>query len=136
VATRTFDATVRHRFTARAIETRWLLRRTGARGPLTAAVTFPSWRGSVVAVDRDGQRQALSERAGLALARVRWFEVQSAGAAYRIDRLRYPAGATARISRPAPQSSNPQPGETLTIRIASGLRWARASLAARIVVDG
>ena len=131
---RGFDATVRHRFTQRAIETRWLLRRTGATGPLSAEVSFPSAGGraaSVTAIDRDGARHPVST--GMRLDRIRWLEVQSAAAAYRIDRFRAPAGATARLVRPAPQASNPAPGPSLTIRVADGKGWAKASLAARIV---
>jgi hypothetical protein len=132
-----FGAAVRHRFTARAIETRWLLRRTRATGPHTAEVGFPSWGAgaSVTAIARDGTRRQMQAHP-IRLARVRAFEVRSAAAAYRIDRLRAPAGATARIARPAPQASNPQPGPSLAIRIVDSARPSAAALAARIVLAG
>ena len=131
------DAAVRHRFTPRAIESRWLLRRRGARGPLVAVVCFPSWGGSsasVVATDREGRRRTLALGSSLPLAGLRSLEVRSTGAAYRIDRLRAPAGATLRLVRPPRQSSNPGAGPTVVMRVASGAGWTRASTAARIVV--
>ncbi len=133
-----FTATVHHRFTARAIETQWLLRRTGATGRHTADVGFPSWGGpgaSVVAIGRDGRPRELGETP-MPLARIRALEVHSAGAAYRISGLHAAAGATARLVWPAPQSSEPSPGPTVTIRIAQDPRASRAALRARIAPMG
>jgi hypothetical protein len=128
---------VQHRFTPRAIESRWVLRRRGARGPLAASVGFPSWGGgaaSVVATDRAGRRRLLAPGPPVPLAGLRSLEVRSAGAGYRIDRLRAPAGATLRLVRPARQAANPGSGPTVVVRVASGSGWLRTSMHARVVV--
>jgi hypothetical protein len=130
---RGFAATVAHRFTRDYVRTRWVLRRTGATGPHTADVLFPSWGGrtaAVIAVLRDGRRVPVGHRA-LRLRDVRAFGIRSAHGGYRVSALQAPQGASARIVRPGRQSSNPDPGPSLAIRIGSGaLRAAR--LAARI----
>ena len=131
---RGFAATVAHRFTRDYIRTRWMLRHTGARGPHTADVLFPSWggdRAAVTAVLRTGERVAVGGR-GLAMRSVRGFEIRSAHGGYRVLGLRAPRGATARIVRPARQSSNPLPGPSLSIRIGSGAALRLARFAARI----
>jgi hypothetical protein len=131
---RGFSATVAHRFTRDYIGTRWMLRRTGATGAHTADVLFPSWggdRAAVTAVLRTGERVAVGGR-GLAMRSVRGFEIRSAHGGYRVLGLRAPRGATARIVRPARQSSNPLPGPSLSIRIGSGAALRLARFAARI----
>ena len=131
---RGFAATVAHRFTRDYIQTRWLLRRTGAAGGHTADVRFPSWggaRAAVTAVLRSGERVALGGRR-LALRSIRRFEIRSARGGYRVAALRSPHGASARIVQPARQSSNPLPGPSLAIRISEGSLRRLASLTARI----
>ena len=128
-----FAATVAHRFTRRWIQTRWLLRRTGADGPHTADVRFPSWgglRAAVTVVRRDGARVALG-RSPVRLADVRSFEVRSARGGYRVAPLRPDGRAIASLVSVRAQSSNPRPGPSLSIRIAQGA-FRRAVLNARI----
>jgi hypothetical protein len=129
---RGFAATVAHRFTRDYVRTRWVLRRTGATGPHTADVLFPSWGGraaAVTAVLRSGRRVAVGGRA-LRLRDVRDFEIRSAHGGYRVS-AQAPRGASARTVRPARQSSNPDPGPSLAIRIGFGAVRA-ARLSARI----
>jgi hypothetical protein len=118
-----YAATVAHRFTRDYVRTRWLLRRTGARGSHTADVLFPSWggrRAAVTAVLRDGRRVVVGGGRSLALRAVHGFEIRSAHGGYRVSPVRAPRGASARIVHPAPKSSNPLPGPSLAIRIGSG----------------
>jgi hypothetical protein len=129
-----FAATVAHRFTRDYIRTRWLLRRSGAGGPHTADVLFPSWggtRASVVAVLRSGDRVRVGVRP-LALSSVLRFEIRSARGGYRVTTSHAPRGASARAAQPPRQSSNPLPGPSLDIRIAAGSTFRLAQLAARI----
>jgi hypothetical protein len=131
---RGFAATVAHRFTRDYVRTRWVLRRTGAQRAHTADVLFPSWggrRAAVTAILRSGRRVAVGDE-GLPLRDVRGFEIRSAHGGYRVSAVRAPRGASARIVRPARQSSNPLPGPSLAIRIGSGTALRLARLAARI----
>ena len=68
----------------------------------------------------------------LALKAVRRFEVRSAHGGYRVAPLRAPRDASARVVQPGRQSSNPQPGPSLAIRIGSGAALRLAELSARI----
>jgi len=109
-----------YRFTERAIDATWTVRRAGG---LRAGATFPSWgRGaSVVARLRDGSRRRVSGRP-LALSRVAAFEVRSASSGYLLVPRSAPRGATVRTVRPARQASAPAPGPSL--RITFGRRLA------------
>jgi hypothetical protein len=133
VSTPALLARTTHRFRAAAIETTWSLRyRRGAVGRYRADVLFPSWgRGArVVAVARDGRRLQIG-RSPVRLARVAAFCVESARSGYAI----VPSGsarATARLLRPAPQSSAPRPGPTLAVRIADGSTFAPVRLTVRL----
>jgi hypothetical protein len=125
-----------YRFTPNWIEGRWSMRRAGARGPLRVEALFPSTGASarVVAVLHDGSRVAVGGH-GLALAGIDHFEVRSTHGGYLVRPLGRPAGARVRTTRPAAQSSAPNPGPTLAIRIA-GASVTRASFAARITLMG
>lgn len=133
VASATARVTSAHRFTARAIETRWTITRTGG-GPLSADVTFPSWgrRARVIAVLRDGSRRRVTGRP-LALPDVVSFEVIGRGSGYAVVPLARPAGAVARTVRPHAQSSAPAPGPSLSIGLARGSRFHRVRLAVRMI---
>ena len=135
VGGRGFTATVGHRFTRMYIETRWLLRRTGADRPYTADVRFPSWGGArtaITVVRRDGSRAVLGRRR-VALDDVHAFEVRSANGGYRVVPLVAPRDATASTVDVDAQSSNPLPGPSLAVRVGHGTRRARTALSARIV---
>ncbi len=123
-------ARTRHRFTPRAIETRWTLR--GATGH-SARVLFPSWGpgANVIAVRSDGSRLVVGGRR-LPLRGVRSFCVRSARSGYTIVPLRLPAGATARVLLPRRQSSNPRPGPTLAVEVLRRGDAGRVSMSVRL----
>jgi hypothetical protein len=121
---------VRHRFTARFLDTRWSVR--GASGH-SAEVLFPSWgrRATVLAVRRDG-RTSVVHRRRIPLRAIDHFLVRSARSGYVITPLRRPRGASVRTRRPARQSSDPHPGPTLAVSILHGA--SHATFAVRIRV--
>jgi hypothetical protein len=123
-----------HRFTPRAIETRWTVTRTAGARPLSADVTFPSWgrHAHVIAVLRNGSRRALTGRP-LALRDVVSFEVTGRRSGYVVVPMSRPAGAVARAARVAAQSSAPTPGPTLSITLERGTRFHRVRFAVRII---
>ena len=123
-------ATTEYRFTPRWIEARWTLR---SAMDVNAVTTFPSWgsRAHVVATLRDGGTVALG--AGTRpLASVRSLHIVSEHSGYHVLPLTRPAGAFIRLVTPAPQPSDPHPGPTVEIVLATG---RTASFAARIVTD-
>jgi hypothetical protein len=123
-----------YRFTATAIEGRWSVRRHGARGALRAEALFPSTGSSarIVAVLRDGGRVEVGG-AGLALAEIDHLEVRSSRSGYVVRPLTRPPGGWVRAVRPAAQSSAPNPGPTLAVRIGP-TGFSRAAFSARITV--
>ena len=127
-------ARVSHRFTSRAVETAWRLRRSTGRATYTVRVLFPSTGAGagVEAVLRSGRRVTVGTRP-LALARVSVFLVRSERSGYVVRPLRRPAGATAAAVPVPRQSSAPRPGRSLVIRVARG-RIAGAAFAARMTV--
>ena len=133
VASASARVTSAHRFSPRAIETRWTITRTGG-GPLTADVSFPSWgrRARVVAVLRDRSRRRMSGRP-VALDEVASFEIAGRGSGYVVVPLSRPRGAVARQVRPAAQSSAPAPGPSLSIGLARGARFDRVGFSVRMI---
>ena len=95
--------------------------------------TFPSWgsRAHVVATLRDGGTVTLGAGA-LSLASIRSLHIVSEHSGYQVLPLARPAGALIRLVRPAPQPSDPHPGPTVEIVLATG---RTASFAARIITD-
>jgi hypothetical protein len=125
--------TTRHRFTARAIEETWTVRRRSGRRRYSVAVQFPSWgpQASVEAELHDGTVVPVGR---VRLAAVRRFRVRSAGGGYRVTPLGADRG-TARAIPVAPQRSAPSPGPTLQITVRHAARFRRAVLRARITPD-
>jgi hypothetical protein len=123
-----------HRFTARTIETRWTITRTGGSGPLSADVTFPSWgrRAQVFARLRNGARRRVGARP-LALRGVASFEVAGRDSGYAIVPLTSPPGAVARTVWPGVQSSAPAPGPSLSVGLVRGRRFKRVCFAVRMI---
>jgi hypothetical protein len=115
----------RHHFRRDWIESEWtIFPRAGGRRQ-TARVLFPSWgaHATVTAVLADGRRVRMHS-GQLALAGVRWFDVQGKDTGYVVvPRGRVPGKA--RLLHPAPQSSAPDPGPTLALEV---LRRQRARL--------
>jgi len=108
-------ARTRHRFTARYVETRWTVRGAGRRDAID--VLFPSWgrRARIVAVHEDGSRTSVRRRR-VPLADVAYLHVRSARAGYVVVPLRR-AGVVARALRTRRQTSAPDPGPTLALRL-------------------
>ncbi|HEY6887387.1 MAG TPA: hypothetical protein VI300_06390 [Solirubrobacter sp.] len=123
-------ATTDYRFTPGFIEARWTL-----RAPLNVAplATFPSWGSGahVIATLRDGRTITLGKGTH-PLAGIRWLHVVSEHSGYRVLPLVNPAGASVRLTTPAPQPADPHPGPTLEIALATA---RTASFAARIITD-
>ncbi|HKE81027.1 MAG TPA: hypothetical protein VKB54_17040 [Solirubrobacteraceae bacterium] len=116
--------TSRYRFTATAIEARWAV-----AGPASRAdALFPSWGpgAHVTAHLRGGAKQRLG-RAPIALSRIAYLEVQSAGSGYRVTPLTRARGAAVRLVATKPQPSAPAPGPTAAVSLGHS-----ASFAARI----
>ena len=128
-----FRARTSHRFTAAFVETRWSLRRGRSRAPVSVDAMFPSWGAGaqVEAVFADGSRVAVGPDP-IPLAGLARFELRSAASGYSVVPLRLPAGATARVERPVPQSSAPDPGPTLMIGVAQAAGDGRTTISARI----
>jgi hypothetical protein len=123
-------ATVAYRFTPTWIAARWSF---GARDALDPSVSFPSWGAGarLVATLTDGRALKLTSTP-VALARVRSLRIVSERSGYTITQLHAPAGATLRVVRVAPQTSEPRPGRSLEIALP---RARRGSLAVRIAVS-
>ena len=133
--TRRLRVTTSHRFSASAIETRWRVARLRGTARLRADALLPSWGrdARIVAVRRDGSRVSLRAQP-VTLGSVARFEVISERSGYVAIPLSRPAGAVARLLAPSRQSSNPDPGPTIAVEIASGARWRNSAFAVRIVV--
>jgi hypothetical protein len=104
-----------HRFTPSFVETRWSVRGVGGR---IVDVLFPSWgrrSAQVWAIGRDGHRTLLGGQP-VRPGRIGYLHVRSAGSGYVV----VPAGGrfTAGLTRPARQDSAPNPGPTLSVRLA------------------
>jgi hypothetical protein len=122
--------TTRHRFTARAIEETWTVRRRAGRRRYSVGVLFPSW-GPQASIEAELRNGAVVPLGRVRLAAVRHFHVRSAGGGYRVT----PLGADRGIARAlpvAPQRSAPMPGPTLRITVRQASRFRRAELRARI----
>jgi hypothetical protein len=130
VRARGLRATTAYRFTPGWIEARWTLRAPSA---VDATITFPSWgRGAhAIATLRDGRTARLSHTCR-PLAGIRSIHVVSARSGYTVTPLSEPAGADVQLIAARPQSSDPNPGPTLQVRVA-GTR--RVAFTARITVD-
>ena len=134
VTTPSLRARTTHTFTPRAIETSWDLERRAGRTPYTVDVRFPSTGGrsaSVIALGADGSRRAVTSRTA-ALREVSYFHLRSRFGGYVVVPVRAPAGATMRVIQPRRQSSAPDPGPTLSIRLGRESRAARFDLGVRL----
>jgi hypothetical protein len=128
-----------YRFSRNSILAGWELRaRDGRRH--TVEIHFPSWRGdegvgSVTAVMPDGTRLALGVESSLPLGGVAYFAITSDRASYRVVPLDRPPGAVAGVVQSRNQSSEPRPGPTLVVRLASRARVRDVAFRARVIPD-
>jgi len=123
-------ATTRYHFTPEWVEARWSLR---SPLPVDPAVTFPSWgaHAHVVATLRSGRTVRLGT-AELSLSQVASLAVVSERSGYHVVPLSRPSGASVRLVRTRPQSSDPNPGPTVEVVLPHG---CGASFAAKIVIS-
>jgi hypothetical protein len=127
--------TTRHRFTPRAIEETWTVRRRSGRRWYRVSVMLPS-SGSdatVEAVLHDGRVVAVLPGVGsVAVQAVRRFQVRSHDGAYAVVPLSAPRGRARAIAM-EPQPTEPAPGPALELDLAAGRRFDRRALQVRIV---
>jgi hypothetical protein len=126
----------RHRFRRDWIESEWTIVPRGGSRRQTARVLFPSWgrHATITAVLADGRRVPV--RSGrVALAGVRWFEVQGKDTGYVVV-LRGRVPGYARLLHPTPQSSAPDPGPTLALEVLTRARSRRRRVTVRVAPAG
>jgi hypothetical protein len=106
--------TTTHTFRATYVETRWDVAGAGKKA---VEVLFPSWgKGAkVTAVSSSGQRATLDR--SRSLGDIAWFHVQSEHSGYVVVIRSGGSGATALTRAVSAQSSAPEPGPTLAVRV-------------------
>lgn len=140
VASRGVSVRVAHRFGARTIETRWLVRSDG-RAALRVRAHFPTWgKASVVdVIRRDGSVLRLAgpgaTGAAVRLGEVARVRLGAAAGGYRLLPSAGSRDATLVALPGRPQPSNPSPGPTLAIELASAERFHERELAVRVVPE-
>lgn len=81
---------------------------------------------------RAGNVVKLSGAAFVPLPDVRYFFIDGEESGYVVVPRSFLPTATAHVLRPSKQNSNPRPGPSIAVRIATGARWRDVSL--RIVM--
>jgi hypothetical protein len=100
---------------------------------LTAEATLPSWgEATLNAVMRSGETVKLAGTGQVPLANVRYFYIDGAEGGYVVVPRSFLPTATAHVIKPSEQSSNPRPGPSISVRMATGAQWRDVSL--RIVM--
>ena len=125
-----------HTFAMRAITTSWSLRRSRGSRALNADVLLPSHgsRATIEVLLRDGRTIRLG-RTPVGAAKVRAIAVRSDDSGYAVRLLRAPRGATISAVAVRGQSSAPDPGPSLAVRLARGTAWRSTGLTARLTPD-
>jgi hypothetical protein len=122
-----------YRFSADHIHVGWHVSRTRTDA-LSAEAVFPSWEATTLvnAVLADRTLQLTRVPGGstqVEVAAVRYFFIDGgAEGGYVILVRAFPQGAVARLIFPEPQSSNPRPGPSLSLRLAPVGRWRELAL--------
>jgi hypothetical protein len=103
----------------------WKVTRSGNASALDVEAHFPSYgtAGAITAVTKSGRTVALTVGSGkISLSNVAYFWIKSADpeTGYVVVPRSFPSGATTAVTRPAAQSSAPNPGPTLVVELASG----------------
>jgi hypothetical protein len=114
----------RYVFATDHIHVAWQITR-GRRDALTAEALMPSWgEGATLnAILRSGQVVKFAGTAQVPLAQVRYFFIDGVEGGYVAVPRTFPPSATAHGLLPAPQSSNPRPGPSISVRLAAGTQW-------------
>jgi hypothetical protein len=118
----------RYLFDTDHIHVAWQVTRTRA-GALSAEAMLPSW-GEVTlnAVLYSGATLKLAEPASVRLSDVRYFFLDGSEGGYVVVPRSFPPDATVHVLTPSPQNSNPRPGPSISLRIATGAQWRDVSL--------
>jgi hypothetical protein len=96
---------------------------------LTAEALLPSWgTATLSAVLSTGAPVKLAGGASVQLAAVRFFFIDGEEAGYVVVPHGFPPNATAHVISPGEQSSNPRPGPSISVRLATGAQWRDVSL--------
>ena len=116
-----------YRFATDHIHVSWQVTRARSDS-LSAEALFPSWeeQAQVSAVLADRTVQLVRVPGGstqVDLAAVRYFFIDGGEGGYVVLPRGFPPGSVARLLFPSPQSSNPRPGPSLSLRIAPASRW-------------
>ena len=118
----------RYLFKADHIHVHWQITRSRTDA-LTAEALLPSWgEAALHAVLHTGADVMLAGSASVGLAAVRHFFVDGAEGGYVVVPRVFPPAATAHVIAPSAQSSNPRPGPSLSLRLATGAHWRDVSL--------
>jgi hypothetical protein len=113
----------RYTFAPDHIHVQWQITRN--RGDsLTAEVTWPSWGDGVLnAIMLSSGVIKLAGQAFVHLRDVRYFFIDGSEGGYVLVPRVFPPDATTHVIHPADQSSNPRPGPSAAVRLASGNHW-------------
>jgi hypothetical protein len=122
----------RYVFRTADIQVHWQITRTRTDA-LNAEATLPSWgEATLNAVMRSGEVVKLAGAAFVQLSAVRYFFIDGAEGGYVVVPRTFLPTATAHVIKPSEQSSNPRPGPSISVRMATGAQWRDVSL--RIVM--
>jgi hypothetical protein len=114
----------RYVFATDHIHVAWQITR-GRRDALTAEALMPSWgEGATLnAILRSGQVVKFAGTIQVPLPDVRYFFIDGIEGGYVVVPRTFPPTATAHGLLPSPQSSNPRPGPSISVRLATGTHW-------------
>ena len=123
--------TTSHRFRSSSIDERWDVRCAGSCGPYTVDVNLPTWGAgaTIDAVRADGSRARLVPGSAIALAEVERLEL---GGGYAVTPTLRAPGAVVLPIATRPQSTDPDPGPTLAVRLAANAPITKMSLGLRL----
>jgi hypothetical protein len=118
----------RYLFDTDHIHVAWQVTRYRA-GTLTGEVFLPSWgEATLNAVLHSGATLRLAGAGSVRLSEVRYFFISGSEGGYVVVPRSFPPDATAHVLSPSPQNSNPRPGPSISLRIATGSQWRDVSL--------
>jgi hypothetical protein len=118
----------RYLFDTDHIHLAWQVTRTRA-GTLTAEGLLPSWgEATLNAVLYSGATLKLTGPGSVRLSDVRYFFIEGSEGGYVVVPRSFPPNATAHVLTPSPQNSNPRPGPSISLRIATGPEWRNVAI--------
>jgi len=118
----------RYTFATDHIHVNWQITRSRTDA-LTAEALLPSWGNATLnAVLRTGAVVKLAGGGSVRLVDVRYFFIDGEEGGYVVLPRVFPPSATAHVVSPKEQSSNPRPGPSISVRIATGAQWRDVTL--------